>query len=45
MADTSHVPFELKLYPPPASAVQGAHVSGMAAYEKLCAEAARATRH
>ena len=37
--ETSHVPFELKLYPPPASAVQGAHVSGMAAYDKLCAEA------
>ena len=34
-----HVPHQLKLYPPPASAVAGAHVSGMAAYEKLCAEA------
>ena len=39
MAETSHVPFELKLSPPPQAAVQGAHVSGMAAYEKLCAEA------
>jgi acetyl-CoA synthetase len=29
-----------KLYPPPASAVEKAHVSGMAAYDKLCAEAA-----
>ncbi|MFN3297404.1 acetate--CoA ligase [Caldimonas sp.] len=28
-----------KLYPPPAQIVAGAHVSGMAAYEKLCAEA------
>ena len=27
------------VYPPPAAAVQGAHVSGMAADEKLCAEA------
>jgi acetyl-CoA synthetase len=27
------------LYPPPANAVAGAHVSGMAAYDKLCAEA------
>jgi acetyl-CoA synthetase len=30
---------ESKLYPPPAQIVAGAHVSGMAAYEKLCAEA------
>jgi acetyl-CoA synthetase len=29
-----------KLYPPPAAAVEKAHVSGMAAYDKLCAEAA-----
>ena len=28
-----------KVYPPPASIVQGAHVSGMEAYRKLCAEA------
>ena len=28
-----------KLYSPPQSAVQGAHVSGMAAYEALCKEA------
>ena len=35
----SHVPFELKIYPPPAAAVENAYVSGMAAYEKLCAEA------
>ncbi|OWQ47053.1 acetate--CoA ligase [Roseateles noduli] len=28
-----------KIYNPPASAVQGAHVSGMAAYEALCKEA------
>jgi len=28
-----------KIYTPPASAVQGAHVSGMAAYEALCKEA------
>ncbi|WP_062194858.1 acetate--CoA ligase, partial [Caldimonas taiwanensis] len=28
-----------KLYPPPPQIVAGAHVSGMAAYEKLCAEA------
>ena len=28
-----------KIYNPPASAVQGAHVSGMAAYEALCQEA------
>ena len=27
------------LYPPPANAIAGAHVSGMAAYDKLCAEA------
>jgi acetyl-CoA synthetase len=30
---------ESKLYPPPAQIVAGAHVSGMAAYDKLCAEA------
>jgi acetyl-CoA synthetase len=29
-----------KLYPPPAALAEKAHVSGMAAYEKLCAEAA-----
>ena len=29
-----------KLYSPPAALAQAAHVSGMAAYEKLCAEAA-----
>ncbi|HET7795387.1 MAG TPA: acetate--CoA ligase [Rhizobacter sp.] len=28
-----------KLYPPPASVAKAAHVSGMAAYDKLCAEA------
>ena len=28
-----------KIYNPPAAAVQGAHVSGMAAYEALCQEA------
>jgi acetyl-CoA synthetase len=28
-----------KLYPPPASVAKTAHVSGMAAYDKLCAEA------
>ena len=27
------------LYPPPPAAVQGAHISGMAAYQALCAEA------
>jgi len=27
------------LYPPPEAAVKGAHVSGIAAYDKLCAEA------
>jgi acetyl-CoA synthetase len=32
-------PTEYPLYPPPAAAVQGAHVSGMAAYEALCREA------
>lgn len=30
---------ESKIYQPPAAAVQGAHVSGMAAYDKLVAEA------
>ena len=35
-AEGSH---ELKIYPPPAAAVAGAHVSGMAAYEALCKEA------
>ena len=30
---------EPKIYPPPAAAVAGAHVSGMAAYDKLVAEA------
>ena len=35
----THVPHELKLYPPPPEAVKGAHVSGMAAYKKLCDEA------
>ena len=30
---------ELSVYAPPASVAQTAHVSGMAAYEKLCAEA------
>ena len=39
MSDATHVPFELKRYPPPAATVAGAHVSGMVAYEKLCAEA------
>ncbi len=39
MTEATHVPFQLKLYPPPPAAVAGAHVSGMAAYEKLCAEA------
>ena len=29
-----------KLYPPPQALAQSAHVSGMAAYDKLCAEAA-----
>jgi acetyl-CoA synthetase len=29
----------LPVYPPPPEAVQGAHVSGMEAYRKLCAEA------
>ncbi len=32
-------PTEYSLYPPPANAVAGAHVSGMAAYEALCKEA------
>ena len=32
-------PSETKLYAPPAAFVQGAHVSGMAAYRKLCDEA------
>ena len=32
-------PTEYPMYPPPAAAVQGAHVSGMAAYEALCREA------
>jgi len=32
-------PTEYPLYPPPAAAVRGAHVSGMAAYEALCREA------
>src|SRR5512144_985483 len=27
------------IYPPPEAAVKSAHVSGMAAYQKLCAEA------
>jgi acetyl-CoA synthetase len=35
-ADAQH---ELKLYPPPESFVSRAHVSGMAAYQKLVAEA------
>jgi len=35
-AEGSH---ELKIYSPPAAAVAGAHVSGMAAYEALCKEA------
>ncbi|WP_213301741.1 hypothetical protein [Paraburkholderia sacchari] len=30
---------DLKLYPPPESVVTTAHVSGMAAYQKLVAEA------
>ncbi len=30
---------ELKVYPPSHAAVQGAHISGMAAYQKLVAEA------
>ena len=30
---------ELKVYAPPQAAVQGAHISGMAAYQKLVAEA------
>jgi acetyl-CoA synthetase len=38
-AAENHVPYELKLFPPPPALVKGAHVSGMAAYEKLCAEA------
>jgi len=32
-------PHELKIYPPPAGFVEKAHVSGMAAYERLVAEA------
>ena len=32
---------EIHLYPPPQSAVQGAHVSGMDAYHKLVDEAER----
>ena len=35
----THVPQEPKLYPPPPALVKNAYVSGMAAYEKLCAEA------
>ncbi|MEO8151501.1 MAG: acetate--CoA ligase [Rhizobacter sp.] len=35
MTDNAHT----KLYPPPASLAKAAHVSGMAAYNKLCAEA------
>ena len=35
----THVPQELKIYPPPPALVKNAYVSGMAAYEKLCAEA------
>ncbi len=31
---------DTKLYPPPAALAEQAHVSGMAAYERLCAEAA-----
>ncbi|MDH3210837.1 MAG: AMP-binding protein, partial [Burkholderiaceae bacterium] len=38
-SETPHSHHELKLYPPPPAVVQGAHVSGMAAYDKLCAEA------
>src|SRR5437667_10734565 len=32
--------FATKLYPPPEAFAKSAHVSGMAAYDKLCAEAA-----
>ncbi|MCO5123942.1 MAG: acetate--CoA ligase [Rhizobacter sp.] len=38
-AAENHVPYELKLFPPPPALVKDAYVSGMAAYEKLCAEA------
>jgi acetyl-CoA synthetase len=42
MADTTapHAPTEYASYPPPANVVHGAAVSGMAAYEALCQEAA-----
>ncbi|MBE2245038.1 MAG: acetate--CoA ligase, partial [Burkholderiaceae bacterium] len=36
----TQVPQEAKLYAPPPALVKNAYVSGMAAYEKLCAEAA-----
>ena len=37
-SDTPHV---TQLYPPPESVVQGAYVSGRAAYDRLVAEADR----
>ena len=36
---SDHTPHELKLYPPPAAAVAGAHVSGQAAFDALVKEA------
>src|SRR5690349_633832 len=39
MTSAAEAPHELKIYPPPQSFVEKAHVSGMAAYEKLAAEA------
>ena len=35
-AETTPAAQELKIYPPPEALAKGAHVSGMAAYEKLC---------
>ena len=36
---STHTPTELKIYPPSAAAMAGAHVQGMAAYEALVKEA------
>ena len=41
MSNIESVLVENRVFPPPEAAVKGARISGMAAYDELCAEAAR----
>jgi hypothetical protein len=36
----AQAPTQLNVYPPSEASMKGAYISGMAAYQKLCAEAA-----